>query len=242
VGQPLHVKTEIEIINRPNFVGLESLGENLLVAVSTQSRDTLPKSHVDEFQQLTSCGLEGHSSLTLLKHDTFSKVWEHPLEGIQFAKSFSRTDGSVGLMGSIKIGCGQGTRMALWEVSKDQVTKNLFTDPNPRESQGRGIFVKPDGSLLLIGMTNRITDVDSFEERDPKYVVANAGRNSVSFSTRRINDVVLITLDPSLRVQSRKTLRAGADLWVTGAVTVGDDIWLYGALGNQAALMQVTHY
>jgi len=66
--------------------------------------------------------------------------------------------------------------------------------------------------------------------------------NWVSFSTRRIDDAVMIWLDPSLHEQSRETLRAGSDLWVTGAVPVGSDIWLYGALGNQAALMQVTHY
>jgi hypothetical protein len=241
VGQPLRVRTEFEIIMRPNFVGLESLGDNLLVVVSTLSRDTLPKSHMDEFQQLTSCGLEGHSSLTLLKHDTFSRIWEHQLDDIQIAKSLTARNGSVRLVGSVRLGCGDGTRIGLWEVNRDRTLKNLFTDQNPRDSQGRGVFEKSDGSLLLIGMTNRATDVDSFEERDPQNVVSNAGRTWVSFSTRRINDAVLITLDPSLQMRSRETLRAGSDLWVTGAVAVGRDIWLYGALGNQAALMQVTH-
>ena len=63
----------------------------------------------------------------------------------------------------------------------------------------------------------------------------------VSFSTRRIDDAVIIYLDNSLNERSRETLRAGSDLWLNGGVSTDSGIWLYGALGNQAALIQVVH-
>lgn len=211
------------------------------MVVTVPQGDALPKSHMDEFHQLTSCGLEGHSSLTILKGDTFSKIWEKELPNIQFAKVISGRDGSAWLVGSINADCGEGTRIGLWDLNKDRVFKNLFTDQNPRDAQAHGVFREPDGSLLLLGTTNRPTDVDSFAERDPQFY-AQGLRNSVSFSTRRINDAVIIRLDPSLNEKSRETLRAGSDLWITGAVSVRGSIWLYGALGNQAALMQLAHF
>jgi hypothetical protein len=244
VGHPLRVRSEFELTTsfNPNFIGLERLGNDVLVIVSSSMSDTLPKSYVDDFHQLTSCGLEGHASLTLLTGDTFIKIWEKQLPDIQFAKSFGARDGSVRLVGSVRPGCGEGTRVGLWEINKERTFANLFTDSNPRDTQARGVLQLPDGSTLLLGTVNRTTDVDSFAERDTQRMLYKGANNWVSFSTRRMDDAVMIWLDPSLHEQSRETLRAGSDLWVTGAVPVGSDIWLYGALGNQAALMQVTHY
>jgi CHAT domain-containing protein len=243
VGHPLRIRTEFELTtsSNPDFVGLERLGEDVLVVVSRAMSDTLPKSHVDDFHQLSSCGLESHASLTLLTGDKFSKIWEKQLADIHIAKTFDAPDGSVRLVGSIRLGCGEGTRIGLWEISKDGTFRNLFTDQNPRDTQARGGLQRPDGSLLLLGRVNRTTDVDSFAERDTQRMIFKGASNWVSFSTRRIDDAVMIWLDPSLHERSRETLRAGSDIWVTGAVFVGSDIWLYGALGNQAAIMQVTH-
>ena len=108
VGHPLRIRTEFELTtsSNPDFVGLERLGKDVLVVVSRAMSDTLPKSHVDDFQQLTSCGLEGHASLTLLTGEKFSKIWEKQLADINFAKTFSARDGSVRLVGSTRPGCG----------------------------------------------------------------------------------------------------------------------------------------
>jgi hypothetical protein len=243
VGHPLRVRTEFELTTsyNPNFIGLERLGNDYLVIVSSAMSDTLPKSHMDDFHQLTSCGLEGHASLTLLSGNSFSKTWGEELPDIQFAKSFEARDGAVRLVGSVRPGCGEGTRIGLWEIDRNRTFRNLFTDQSPRDTQARGAMLKSDGSLLLLGTVNRETDVDSFAERDTQRMLYKGVTDWVSFSTRRIDDAVMIWLDPALREQSRETLRAGSDLWITGAVSSGKDIWLYGALGNEAALMQVTH-
>jgi hypothetical protein len=240
VGQPLRIKAEIETITRfnPSFVELESLGDDVLVVVAAPNGDGLPKSHIDDFHQQTSCGLDAHSSLTLLNGRTFSKIWAEQIPDIQFVRSFSHGNELVRLVGSVRPGCEEGTRIGLWEINKERTFTNLFTDKNPRDSQALGVFQKPDGSLLLIGKSNRTTDVDSYAERDVQGIIYKGARNWVSFSTRHIDDAVIISLDRSLNEQTRETLRAGSDLWVNGAVSVGSDIWLYGALGNQAALMQ----
>ena len=126
--------------------------------------------------------------------------------------------------------------MGLWELNSNRTLRNLFMDQNPRDSQARTLFRRSDGSVLLLGRSPRATDVESYEERDPQRVISNSGRLWVSFSTRRTDDAVVISLDSALREQSRVTLRAGSDLWITGAVSATDHLWLYGAFGNQAAM------
>jgi len=243
VGHPLRIWAEFQTISRfnPSFVGLESLGNDVLVAVASPVGDGLPSAHIDDFHQMVSCGLEIHSSLTLLKAGTFAKIWEKPLPGIQLVGSFRNNDGSIRLVGSLRAGCGEGTRIALWEINQHQILSNLYTDKNPRDSQALGFLEMPDKSVILIGKSNRTTDVDSFEERDPQSTLYRSTSNWVSFSTRRVDDGVIIFLDSSLNERSRETLRAGTDLWLNGAVSTGSGIWLYGSLGNQAALIQLVH-
>jgi len=243
LGHPMRIRAEFQTISRfnPSFVGLEFLGNDILVAVASPIGDGLPRAHIDDFHQMVSCGLEIHSSLTLLKAGTFANIWEKPLPGIQLVGSLRGHHGSIRLVGSLRAACGEGTRITLWEINQQRILSNLYTDKNPRDSQALGSLEMPDKSLVLIGKSNRTTDVDSFEERDPQNMLYKNTSDWVSFSTRRIDDAVIIYLDNSLNERSRETLRAGSDLWLNGGVSTDSGIWLYGALGNQAALIQVVH-
>ena len=243
VGHPLRIRTAFETISRfnPSFVGLGSLGNDLLVAVTSPSGDGPLKPYIDEFQQFTPCDDGTHSALTLLSRDTFAKIWEKPLPDLQVARLLNARDGSIWVVGNATPECGKGTHIGVWALSKDRSFSNLYSDQNSRDAQARGLFQKSDGSLLIFGISRRDTDVDSIDERDTQQILAkNTLPWGVSFSTRRINDAVIISLGPSLKQLSRQTVHAGSDIWVTGAIFAGEDMWLYGALGNQAALMQVT--
>lgn len=242
VGQPLRVKADFEIASKfnPSHVGLRFLNDDVLVTITKPFGDTLPKGHWDEFHQFTSCGPEGYSTLTLLHRRSFSKLWAKELPSFQIANTVAAKDGSVWLVGSTKRDCGEGTRMALWELKRDRSLVELFTDQSPRDTQARGILQRSDGSVMLLGKSVRATDVDSYDERDPQRTIANSGRLQVSFSTRRIDDGVIVWLDPTLHEKDRVTLRTGSDLWITGAISAADHVWLYGELGNQAALLELT--
>jgi CHAT domain-containing protein len=242
VGQPLRVRTDLEVgTDVLSFVGLQWLGNDVLVVTADSNSLRLPKLYLNDYHQMMPCGLEPHSSIAVLQHGTLSKIWSQDLPDVQFANTLRAGDGSVRIVGSEVVGCGDGTRIGLWNISNDRVLTKVFLDQTPRESQARGLLQKPDGSMLLLGRSRRTTDVDSLEERDPQKVIANTSRRmNVSFSSRHIDDAVIISLDRSLNVKSRVTLRAGSDLSMAGAISLDDDTWLYGALGNQAAIMQVT--
>jgi len=100
-----------------------------------------------------------------------------------------------------------------------------------------------DGSALLLGTIHRATDVQSFDERDTQKMVADfAAQNamgSVSFSQRWLSDALLIWLDKAHGEASRTVLRAGSDLWLVGGFVARGQTWLYGSLGNQAALVEL---
>ena len=172
--------------------------------------------------------------------DLCRKLWAKELSSFQIANTVAAKDGSIWLVGSTKRDCGEGTRMALWELKRDRSLVELFTDQSPRDTQARGILQRSDGSVMLLGKSVRATDVDSYDERDPQRTIANSGRLQVSFSTRRIDDGVIVWLDPTLHEKDRVTLRTGSDLWITGAISAAEHVWLYGELGNQAALLELT--
>jgi CHAT domain-containing protein len=243
-GRALETVADLEITSQfnPNFIGLDLLGDDLLITVASQSEDKLPPGHWDEFHQLTSCGLQPSSSFTVLRRPSFAQIWTQNLPGIQLANSLSVSNKSVWFVGSRLAECGTGTRIGLWMLKPDRSFINIFLDPTQRDSQAQNLLRLRDGSVLLIGRSTRAIDVDSYEERDPQRTIANSGRQWVSFSTRRTADAVLISLDPSFHERSRATLRAGSDLWIRGAVEADDQLWLYGALGGQAALMEVVGY
>jgi hypothetical protein len=241
LGQPLQTKADLEIGSNlnPSFAGLNLIGDNVLITVARQSDDKLPPGHMDEFHQFTSCGLQPFSWLILLDRSSFSQVWTKELPGVRLANAVPNSNKSVWIVGSILGECGTGTHMGLWELKSDGSFVEKYIDPSVQPSEARNLIRRRDGSVLLLGKSTRATDVDSYEERDPQRTIANSGRLWVSFSTRRTDDAELISLDSSLHEQSRAILRAGTDLWITGGLSEADHLWVYGSLGNQAALMKV---
>ncbi len=240
---PLKVVADVPLPSHPftSFSSMQKLGDDVLLVATDNSASTLPKSYFNEYHQITSCGLEPHSSLILLNRGTMVQVWKSEFPNIQFTSTLAAPDGSVWLVGNVLAGCGEGLRMGLWRLSKERTFTNLFTDHGSRETQARSMMQTPDGSIVLLGIGHRTTDVQSLEERDPQQTIKNAGLNErVSFSTRYVDDGVLVVLSSKFVETARYTLRSGSDIWITGGITVAGNTWLYGALGNQAALMRVS--
>jgi hypothetical protein len=129
--------------------------------------------------------------------------------------------------------------LSLWSITKAREIKNVYLDDGLTDTQGTGMALRPDGSALLFGKVQRLTDVASMEERDTTKMIGRSTLQRVNFSTRETSDLVLVELNSSGKIVSRETVRVGSDLWVRGAVTVGSDVWLYGALGGEAALLQL---
>ena len=242
-GHPLTITADVVLPSHSftSFSGMQKLGKDVLLIATDNAGSTLPKSYFNEYHQITSCGLESHSSLMLLQQPKMALEWKSKLPNVQFTSAQAAADGSVWLVGNVSAGCGEGLRMSLWRLSKDKVLTNVFTDHGPRESAAHSMMQRADGSIVLLGLGHRTTDVQSLEERDPQQTVRNAGQTErVSFSTRYVDDAVLILLSSKFDETARYTLRSGSDIWIAGALTVGGNTWLYGALGNQAALMRVS--
>jgi hypothetical protein len=241
LGQPLAVKTEIALSSRwnPSYVGLWPLGNAALLVVTDPLSDATGTEYFDTFHQLRGCPTRPRSTLILLGRPNWKPAWSKDLPGIQFAGGVRLKSGVVWLAGNVDAACGSGTKMGVWEVTLDHEFKNIYLDADARESQGMGIQQLGDSSFILIGKGRRLADVATLDERDTTKMVARSTTLKVNSSTRETNDAILVGLDSTGHETSKETLRVGSDLSITGAVSAAGSVWLFGALGNEAALMEL---
>jgi CHAT domain-containing protein len=237
-GHPPIVKGDLELktSSNPTYLGIKPLGNSFLLMEGEAYASTLPKPYFNRYHQLGPCSPGAHTELFLIDHNMKHVTWTSTLDEIAVTASLEDGNGVL-LAGTQSAGCGEGGRVSLWHISKDLTKKQLYEDAGTRPTEARALYARSDGGLLLLGGTQRETDVATLEERDPNYFINNSGKPlRVSFSTRQISDGIVISLDRSFKEQSRSSLRAATDLWLAGAFQAANHLWFYGSLGNQAAI------
>ena len=219
--------------------GLSWLGASVLATVSEMFAPIKEDPYFDAYHELRGCLTAPRTKLLLFDPANWKLLWEKDLPDLVFSASASSSDGSVYFVGAARQSCDDGNRLALWEITKAREVKLLYLDQEPADSLGTGMQLRPDGSLILFGKVQRITDVASLEERDISKLIGGSTASHVNYSTRETTDAIVVEVDSKGGLKSRATIRAGSDLWVRGAVDVGGEVWMYGALGQEAALMQL---
>jgi len=239
--QPLTIRADVRLgaNDLRSFGSLSWLGGSVLVAVSELFAPIKEDPYFDDFHELRGCLNAPLTKLLLFDSTNWKVLWEKELPAVQLSATVNSSQGSVYFVGAARRSCDEGNRLGLWEVTKAREIKSLYLDQGPVDTTGTGISLRTDGSLVLFGRVERITDVASLEERDTSKMVGRSTSGRVNFSTRQTSDAIVAEINPKGRLISRYTIRAGSDLWVHGAEDVGDEVWMYGALGGEAALMRL---
>jgi hypothetical protein len=222
------------------ITSLARLGDSILVAVTEMFAPIKSESYFDEFHQLRGCMDAPQTKLLLFDSSDWRLLWEKDLSDAAMMMGGNAADGTAYFVGTSRRSCQEGNRLSLWAITKAREIKNVYLDEGLTETQGTGMALRPDGSALLFGKVQRLTDVASMDERDTTKMIGGRGAlQRVNFSTRETSDLVLVEVNSRGKIVSRETVRAGSDLWVRGALSIGSDIWMYGSLGGEAALMQL---
>jgi hypothetical protein len=177
----------------------------------------------------------------LFDHKNWSLLWTKELFGVAMQLGANSADGTAYFAGLLRKSCDEGNRIGFWAVTKAREIKTIYVDSGLTETQSTGLHLRPDGSALLFGKVERITDVASMEERDADVskIIARGNSLRVNYSTRQTSELVLVEVGSAGELISREVVRAGSDLYVRGAVSVGEDVWMYGSLGEEAAVLQL---
>jgi hypothetical protein len=220
-------------------VSLARLGGSIVVAVTDMFAPIASESYFDEFHQLRGCLNAPRTKVLVFDSVDWKLLWERELQDVAMAQGANSLDGTAYFVGATRKSCQDGNRLTLFSVTKGREVKSIYLDGDAADTQATGMRLQPDGSLLLFGKVERLTDVASMEERDTTKMISRSGMHRVNFSTRETSDLVLVEVSSSGKKISRETVRAGSDLFVRGAVAVGTEVWMYGALGSEGALMQL---
>jgi hypothetical protein len=240
LGKPARIRVDMGLgSNGMRYLSMARLGNAVLVAVTEMFAPINGDSYFDEFHQLRGCLTAPNTKLLLFDSSSWRLLWEKELSDIAMLQGANSPDGTAYFVGAFRKSCDEGNRLGFWRISKTRDIKTIYADTDFAQTQGTGMELRPDGSALLFGKVERLTDVASLEERDTTKMIGRSTMQRVNFSTRETSDLVLGEVDSSGKLISRETVRAGSDLYVRGAVSVGKDVWIYGALGNEAALMQL---
>lgn len=238
--KPAIIKVDMVVGSTGTYItSLAHLGDSILVAVTNMFAPINSESYFDEFHQLRGCMDAPQTKLFLFDTRDWRLLWEKDVADAAMMMGGNSADGTAYFVGSSRKSCQEGNRLSLWDITKAREIRTVYLDDGLTDTQGTGMALRPDGSALLFGKIERLTDVASMEERDTTKMIGRSTLQHVNFSTRETSDLALVELNSSGKIVSREIVRAGSDLWVRGAVTVGSDIWMYGALGGEAALIQL---
>ena len=241
-GEPAQVRVDMKLgSNGMRTASLAKLGGSVLVALSEMFAPTKEEHYFDEFHELRGCFNGPRTELMLFDPKSWTLQWRKELPGIAMQLGANSADGTAYFAGLVRKSCDEGNRMGFWAVTRAREIKPIYVDSGSAETQSTGLDLRPDGSALLFGKVERITDVASMEERDTDVskIIARGNSMRVNYSTRQTSDLLMVEVGSAGELISREVVRAGSDLYVRGAVSVGKNIWMYGSLGEEAALMQL---
>lgn len=191
----------------------------------------------DVLQNRRGCSARPQTWLYVLDAQTLATkrtVW---IADSSISGFFAGADGAVFAVGA-ETECDGSTRLVLWKIAGESL-EVAFRDESLLSTLGGHGIRLADGRVLLVGVSERVTDIDRHEQRvlnPEKYAQFTP---SVSFSTKRTRDLLVLVFSPRGVLLERSVVPFGGDVYVNGLLRTGWGLSAYGAVAGQGSLIDL---
>jgi hypothetical protein len=214
-----------------------SAGRELYVAAVDPIYSRKISDYADVLQNRQICTSRPQTRLFVLDSKSLATERTSWIADSSIAGFFAGADGTVFAVGS-ETACDGGTRLVLWRIIEDEM-QVVFREDSIVSTKGRHGIQLPNGSILLVGTSKRVTDISRHEERQPDPDKYSDFSPSVSYSVKETDDLLALVISPEATVTARVVVPFGGDVYVNGLLRTGWGLSVYGAVAGQGALIDL---